>query len=241
MSDSDPTPPSPVSGDDDPRIPTRPLLGLGLVMLPVVGVILVAIAYVVTWGFGLAGRQAAGETVTWRFSGCEAAQVVLEARLADVGLDAEWEAIAGGYTVTTQLTGDATVDESLPATLTTPAVLEVRAGSEVLATTADVIDASVRMDVFMVPYVLLSVDEDAAERVKQYVRSDPEGRMTFHVDGQPIGWQSSSNPVSIGELEINLVLEGDERARMQAVASWSVILDHAPLPCDVTFRGETVR
>jgi len=240
MSDSDPSPPPGVSGDDDPRIPTRPLWGILLVLIPIVGVIAVAIAYAVTWGFGMAGRAARGETVTWRFSGCEAARPLLEDRLADVGLDGTWASAANGYTVTTRLTGDESVDQSLPATLTTPAALEVRGGDEVLATSEDVTDASVRMDLFMVPSVLLSLDPPAAERVKEHVRAVPDGKMTFHVDGERIGWQSNTNPVAVGELEINLDLEGDEQARMRAVASWSVILDHGPLPCPVAFRGETV-
>jgi len=240
MSDSDPNASSQASGEDDPRIPTRPLFGFILVLMPIVGVFLVTIAYVVMWSLGLAGRSAQGEEVTWRFSGCEAALPLLEARLDDVGLSATWTSTSGGYTVTTQLTGDETVDEGLPAMLTTPADLEIRAGDQVLATSADVTDASVRMDIFMVPFVLLKVDEDAAERIKVHVRQDPEGKMAFHVDGRKIGWQSNANPVAIGELEVNLELEGDEKDRMQAVASWSVTLDHGPLPCSVTFRGETV-
>ncbi len=237
MSDSDSSPPD--GGESpDPRHPTRPLLGMALVLMPVLGVIVVTLAYVVTFGFGVAGRQARGSEITWRFSGCPEARPLLEARLADVGLQADWSDERGGFLVTTQLTGDPAVDAGLPATLTTPGDLEIRAGRTVLGTTDDVTDASVRMDLFMVPYVLLSLDDDAAQRVKENVRADPQGKMTFHVDGEKIGWQSNTNPVSVGKLEVNLEMDGDERARMHAVASWSVVLDHAPLPCRVTFEGE---
>ncbi|MEM6931601.1 MAG: hypothetical protein AAF602_32015, partial [Myxococcota bacterium] len=188
MSDSVPPPPPGPENDEDPRIPSRPLWGFALVLAPVFGVIVVTIAYVVTFGFGMAGRGAAGSEVTWRFSGCEEAQPLLEARLDDIGLPATWTAEPGGFVVTTQLTGDAEVDESLPDTLTTPGDLQIRGTREVLATTEDVTEASVRLDLFMVPSVLLALDDAAAQRVKDNVRAEPEGRMTFHVDGRLIGW-----------------------------------------------------
>lgn len=230
--------PEPPDQGLDPRIPTRPLWGFVLVLLPIIGIVLVVSAYVVIVGMGITGRSAQGDEVTWHFTGCEAAQPMIEARLDDIGLPSTWTTGPGTYTVTTRLTGDGTVDRSLPVTLTTPGALEVRGGSLVLASSEDVTYAGVRMDVFMVPSVLLRLDADGADRVKQYVRSEPEGRMEYYVDGQYIGWQSNTNPVSVGEVEINLEMDGDERARMQAVASWSVILDHAPLPCAVSVRGD---
>ncbi|MEN0066780.1 MAG: hypothetical protein AAGA48_31905 [Myxococcota bacterium] len=239
MSTSDPSSSPGWLDPDDPRLPSRPLWGIALALLPVIGVFLVVVAYAVIVGLGTSARSLEGAEVTWRFEGCEAAQPLLEARLDEVGLPATWTAVDGGYTVKTQLTGNPVVDDTLPGTLTTPAALEVRAGDEVLATSADVVDAGPRADIFMVPYVLLRLDDDAGERIKNHVRSDPKGRMTFHVDGKSIGWQSNTNPVSVGELEINLTLEGDEEARMHAVAAWSVTLDHGPLPCPVTFAGPT--
>lgn len=241
MSDTERTDPDDgsIPPGDDPRIPTRPLWGFALVLAPVVGVFLVGLAYVVIGSLGLAGRSAQGAAVTWRFDGCHDARPFLEARLADVGLPAEWSDAPGGYAVKTQLTGDEAVDRALPETLVRRSKLEVYGGDAVLLDSADVTEASVRMDVFMVPYVLLSLDEGAAQRVKQHVRADPEGRLSFVVDGRTIGWQSNRNPVEVGSLEINLELDGDEQARMQAAAEWSVVLDHGPLPCTVNFRGET--
>ena len=217
---------------DDPRIPSRPLWGLAILTLPILGIFVMFIAYGVMWGLGLSGRQAAGEPVTLTFEGCPEARPLLEARLADMGLSGEWTSTASQIQVTAALTGDPEVDANIPDTLASPGALEIRADGEVVATNANVTEASVRMDLFMVPYVLLHLDPPAADRVRDFVRADPEGKVRFWVDGQEIGWQSNSNPVAKGDLEINPAIP-DELERMHAVAAWSVTLDHGPLPCTV--------
>lgn len=218
---------------DDPRLPSRPLWGIAILALPIVGILALFIAYAVMWSLGLAGRSASGEVVEVRFKGCPEARPLLEARLTDMGLQGTWSNTPDGYMATFVPTGDPDVDGSLPATLSAPAALEVRGGDEVLATNRDLADASVRMDLFMVSYVLLELEPDAAERVKAFIRAEPHGKIRFHVDGVDIGWQSNTNPVAVGDLEINPDIN-DELERMRAVAAWSVTLDHAPLPCPVT-------
>ncbi|MBX2797264.1 MAG: hypothetical protein KTR31_06350 [Myxococcales bacterium] len=221
---------------DDPRIPARPLWGLVILSLPVFGVIAVFIAYGIMWSLGLSGRAASGEPVELAFEGCAEARALLEARLQDMGLsEGEWSDTVGGFAVRTPLMGDPDVDGTVPDTLAMPGALEIRGGDEVLATNVDLSDATVRLDIFMVPYVLLRLHEDAAKRVRDHMRSDPRGQLRFWVDGVDVGWQSNSNPVALGELELspNASEDVDEQDRMQQVAAWSVVLDHAPLPCDV--------
>lgn len=221
---------------DDPRLQGRPLWGLVILSLPIFGVIAVFIAYVVMWSMGLSGRAARGAPAEIVFEGCAEARAPIEARVADMGLSpTDWRDVPGGFALETRLTGDPAVDQALPTTLTTPGALEVRGGAQILATNDDLTDASVRLDLFMVSYVLLRLDDEAAQRVKQHVRAEPGGKLWFWVDGHRVGWQSNQNPVAVGELELSPEIS-DEQERMRAVAAWSVVLDHGPLPCPVTAR-----
>ena len=207
-----------------------------ILSLPILGVGVVFVLYGIMWSMGLSGRAAKGEVVELAFDGCAEAQPLIEARLADIGLtEATWRSVSGGFAVQTRLTGDPQVDATIPATLATPGALEVRADGTVIATNADLTEATVRMDLFMVPYVLLHLDADAAQRAQDAMRADPTGKLAFFVDGEDIGWQSNQNTVAKGNLEVSLHIT-DEEARMHAVAAWSVVLDHGPLPCGVRPR-----
>ena len=218
---------------DDPRIPSRPLWGLAILSLPILGIFVVFTGYAVMWWLGLAGRSATGEPVTMAFQGCAEARPFMEARMVEMGLDGVWEAGPSGFSVTAQLTGDEEVDAGLPAVLASVGALEIRGGDQVLATHADVRDATVRMDLFMVPYVLFHLEDPAAQRIRENVREDPGGKLEFFVDGAKVGWQSNQNPLPVGHLEMNPEIS-EEQERMRAVANWAVTLDHGPLPCPVT-------
>jgi hypothetical protein len=223
----------------DPRLQQRPLIGMAILALPLVILVLTVAAYAVTVGFGLRGRTATGPPVTLAFSGCAEAGSVLSARLADMGLSVT---PVDGDPLAFQvvLPPDPEVAAAVPQTLSMPGLLEVRGGDEALAGPEDVVDASVRMDLLMIPSTLLHLSEPAAERVKDYVRADPDARMTFTVDGVTIGTQWNQLSTEIGEVEIDPIgADGqrldDGKARWAAVAAWSVVVDH-PLPCAITPR-----
>ncbi|MEZ4237199.1 MAG: hypothetical protein R3F59_13805 [Myxococcota bacterium] len=223
----------------DPRLRQRPLLGLLILAVPVVAVVLTLVAYAGMVGLGLRGRQATGPPVPLRFDGCAEAGPVLAARLRDMGVEAEPG--DGPLSFVASLPTDPAVAASIPATLAMPGRLEVRGGDQVLAGPSDVVDASVRADVMMVPTTLVHLSQAAAARVRDYVRANPTGRMHFAVDGQVVGSQSNEASEEIGEVEITPEdAHGrpmdDGRARWDLVAAWSVTVDH-PLPCAVTVRG----
>lgn len=221
---------------DDPRLQGRPLWGLAILSLPIFGVIAVSLAYVVMWSLGLSGRSASGAQAEIVFEGCADARAPIEARIADMGLSpTSWREVPGGFAVQTQLTGDPEVDARLPETLTLPGALQIRAGDQILATHEDLTDASVRLDLFMVSYVLLRLRDEAAQRIKRHVRAEPMGKLWLWVDGQRVAWQANQNPVAVGELELSPEIS-DEQERMYAVAAWAVVLDHGPLPCPVVAR-----
>lgn len=221
---------------NDPRLKgMRPAWGLAILTLPIVGVVIVAVGYGSLFLSGTRGRAADGPRVEWTFEGCPEARPLIEARVADMGLEAAFGDAPGGFVAELVLPGDPEVAAGVPATLTMPGALEVRGANELLVTNADLTDASVRVDLLMYPSTLLRLTPEAAERVKKHVRDLPKGELLFYVDGVRAGRQDNQNPVSVGEIELGLD-EGDDKTRMHRAAALSVVLDHGPLPCPVTVR-----
>jgi hypothetical protein len=216
----------------DPRLQGRPLWGLLILALPIVGVAFTFVAYAIMVGMGVRGRAPTGEQVSLAFAGCPEAAAVVGDRMRDMGLEGRPIEVPGGFGFEVVLPSDPDVASRIPATLSAPGRLEILGEGTVLATNADVVDASVRMDLMMVPSTLLQVGPEAAERIVGNVRAHPEGRLEFVIDGAAIGTQSNRNPVGRGEVEIAPPgLDGE--ARFHAVAEWSIIVDH-PLPCEIT-------
>jgi hypothetical protein len=219
---------------DDPRLRQRPLWGLAILLLPILGVVFTFVAYGVMVGFGVRGRPAEGAQVTLAFTGCAEAAPVLADRLGDMGLDPEPHDVTEGFAFDVVLPADPEVAGRIPATLAAPGRLEIHGDGAVLATHADVTGASVRMDLMMTPSTLVNLSAASADRIVKHVRAHPEGRLVFVLDGVSIGTQSNRNPVGVGEVEIAPSGLGDEE-RWRAVAEWSVVVDH-PLPCEVSRR-----
>lgn len=217
----------------DPRLPTRPLWAFVLLALPAIGIVATLFAYAVTWAVGATGRAAGGATVDVTFAGCAAARTAVLARVSDMGLPivSAPGADMDPWVLRVVLPSDGHVAQQIPATLAQVGRLEVRAQEQVIATSDDVLDASVRMDLMMSPRTLVMIDADAAERVAAATRTDPAGALQFYVDGERVGSQANLNPVAKGELEIDPPLGG--RDRWDATAAWSVLVDH-PLPCAPT-------
>ncbi|MCB9686127.1 MAG: hypothetical protein H6735_13890 [Alphaproteobacteria bacterium] len=222
MSDVDP---------DDPRLKTRPIWGLAILVLPIIGVVFVSLAYVVMVSLGLQGRTASGAPMEIELAACDEARDVVAARLDEMGYAARLESSPGGLMARMDGPEDPEVRESLPTTLATPGLLEVRGGERVLASPEDVVDASVRLDAMMTGSTLIHLTSGAADRVRAWVRESPTGQLDFFVDGERVGGQRN-DAVTAGEVEIAPPIDDDAK-RLRAVAHWAIVIDH-PLPCRVT-------
>ena len=233
---------------NDPRIPSRPLWGLAILALPLIGLVVVATAYVGMFVLGTRGRPASGEEVALWYelspscpaAGEKASSVaarVLEARLADMGLKATaLPAPAGGaaFGFSVVMPADAAVAATIPVTLARPGLARLVGGDQLLADNTDIADASIRMDLLMQPSLLLKLDPDAAERVRDHVRAHPQGKMTLWVDEVAVASQRNDRPVQVGEVELTPDDEAmDEKARWSALAELSITVDH-PLSCGLT-------
>jgi hypothetical protein len=212
----------------------RGLFGLAILALPLLLAVVVFVGYGGLLALGLTGR-AGTEPLELAFVGCSEAEPVVAARLADMGFAAVATPAADGFSFAFAGPSDPDVRAALPVDLARTGAFEVRHGDEVLATGADVADASVRVDALMVPTTLLRLRAEGAARVTASVRADPAGQLDFYLDGERIGGQTNT-AVTPEEVEIAPPID-DERARLRATAAWSVLIDHPPLPCPVSPRG----
>lgn len=217
---------------DDPRLRMRPLVGLAILVVPIIGVFATFIAYAVLVSAGLTGRQERGEEIELRFLACEQAIDPIVARLADMGLDAKTRPVAGGFALSVAPPKDDEVAASIPATLVRAGKMEVLSGADLLATNADVVAAEPRLDLRMASFVVLRLSAEAAGRVTSAVRADPRASLTLRVDDVDVAQQPNGTPLAPGEVEFAPNTD-DDVLRMRTIAEWAVVLDHGPLPCPV--------
>jgi hypothetical protein len=207
-----------------------PRKGALLLLIPVAMIPLVFVAWGLMIWAGLAGRPASGPEVDIGVTACPEARDVLLARAADMGLTPAVEARPDGFVLHTRMPEDPESAASVPRALAPPGRFEVRGGDQVLATNADVTEATIRLDLSLSPATLIRLQPAAAQRVAAFVRGDEGGQIEFWLDGQKVGYQVNRE-VSANELEI-WVQEGGDRARLQVAAERGVVIDH-PLPCPV--------
>ncbi|MBA2320903.1 MAG: hypothetical protein H0V89_07100 [Deltaproteobacteria bacterium] len=207
-----------------------PRKGALFLLIPVMLIPVVFCAWGVMLWSGLTGRQPDGDEVAIAVSGCPEAREALAARALDMGLVAEIDDRAGGFSIRTRLPADPAAAASIPEAFPPPGQIEVRGGATILATNGDVAEATVRLDLTLSPATLLRIHPEAAGRIANFVREDPGGRIEFVLDGAPVGYQLNRE-VSANELEI-WVLEGEDRERLTVAAQRGVVIDH-PLPCPV--------
>ena len=214
---------------DDPRLPSRPLLGMAILALPGLGFLAIAIGYTALFAAGSAGRSIDGPEVELRFSGCPDAQQAITARLSDMGLPAtalpSSDASTFGFRL--KLPADPEAARAIPSTLASPGQLQIQDADEAIATNSDLVDASVKMDLLTEPSLLLTLSDAATERLKSHAR--PGHRVSLHIDGARVADTPLDRASSVLDF---LLTEGVERERWSRIAAWSVTVDH-PLPCPI--------
>jgi len=210
--------------------------GVFFLAAPVVMFIFVVIAYTTFGWYGLQGRPAQGDLAVLTFEGCAAGRVALEERLVMMGFSNTVETgLEDQFTVQLTLPADEEVATTLPDTLVRPGQFELRdgPGEEVLVGSEQVQGASHRLDLLMNPTLVVNIPPEEARSLRKRQEHSPYGQLSFWLDGERIGGQKNLKPLEGNEVEVVPTME-DERAKMEAVAAWSVVVAH-PLPCQVAW------
>lgn len=226
-----PTPP--IDAQEIDRL--RPRGGCLILAAPPVAIVAVFIAYAWLIYNGWVGRPADGDVVTLQFEACEAAAPVVQARVEDMGLGEPDLAFDGGrLTVRAQLPARPDAAKDIAHTLSQPGELEVLDDEgNVLMTSADIDYAGVRLDITMSPSTLVVMTEAGRDRVFDYIREHPGGKLHYRIDGTDVWSHGNQKPLGPGEIEIPPDAE-DDQARIQLAASRGIALNNGPLPCPVS-------
>jgi len=207
---------------------------------PLVAIAIVFGLYAYLFAHGWTGRAAAGATVKMHFSACAQAEEVVRTRVEEMGLGApEFHSATDGFSLTAVLPDEPESVEQIPATLATRGLFELRGGgNELLVDNGAVVSSGVRLDMTMTPTTLIVLTLEGAKVVAKHMNGDPDGRMSYFIDGAEVHDQSNRKPFSDAELEIPVIAEND-RAVMARAAHFGIIIGN-PLPCDAKVASEVV-
>jgi hypothetical protein len=213
----------------------RPGWALVFLAAPIAFFALVVVLYAGMWSVGMQGRAAEGGPFDLTVAACPEAVPVLEARLRDVGLPAQVEALgAGRYLVHTARTGRDDVDGALPEALVQPGRFALTYEGRELFDNRGISEATFRLDGMMDMWLLLRLTDAGTDAVVEAVRgSRPGDRLIFVIDGAEVALQPTQRSVQRGEVEGIPLADMDQKTRMRLIAEWSMQIDH-PLPCPVS-------
>lgn len=214
----------------------KPRKGAFILVIPIISVFIVFVLYAGMFWLGLSGRAAEGNRVTLVWATCAEAEPVIAKRVAFMGLgDPELSYADGTLSLTTTLPAEPDVAARIPITLAMPGVLTGTQQShpdQLVIANADVQSAAMRQDLVLMPWTVLTITEEAQERLRAFVMSERDGKVEYRLDGELIGTVSN---LKGAPREVELTPEGtDDRDRMHKAAERSAVLDSGPIPCPIT-------
>lgn len=221
--------------ENDPDLPRRGALGILMLVVPVVSVVLVGAAYVWMAWLGAGGRPASGPVVDVVFRGCPEAQAVVAERVAFMGLaDPTFAPQPDGFRLSARFPAEERVIAAIPVTLAATGALVVRAGDdgEVLATEADVVDATVVPTFLDVPRAQAQLGLEPGKRLKAHMGAHIDAHISAWLDGDLVTRRKNAPPIDDGQVDLDLPELPAER-RIDRAAHAAAVLAHGPLPCPV--------
>lgn len=179
------------------------------------------------------GRPATGERVTLHVKTACAPPTgaVMLRRAAAVGLgDPVLVEAPDGLALTVTLPGLDDDRATIPALLTAPGKLEVRAAGRTVATEDDVSGTALNMDASGSPYAEIAMNGLALTELREATKDG--GRFTVLLDGATL---LDATFDAVRDEKLRLTPDrSTPGAQMRAVADWTILLSSGALPCPVT-------
>lgn len=226
----------------DPDLPNRGKLGMLMLAVPIVSVAIVGTLYLVLAFLGAQGHPADGPLVEVELRGCPEAQAIVAERAAFVGLPevvfrplAATDDAPAGFVMTARFPREERVIASLPGTLSATGKVEVRAGDdgEVLATEADIADATVVPTFLDAPRAQVTLVPEAAKKLKLHMGLHLDDHISVWIDGERYSRRHNAPPEEHGQLDLEQP-ELPAETRIDRAAHAAVVLAHGALPCPLT-------
>jgi hypothetical protein len=216
-----------------------PKIGCLVLLVPIIAILLTFVAYAVLIGSGIRGRPADGAVTQIHLRGCVDAQEVVAQRAQAMGYDdAILAAAPGGFSITFRMPTDSQVSETLPRTLARTGMLEIRADEKgaVLGDNALLESATTRLDLTMAPSTYVTLTKAGIQKIVAHQEANPEGTISFWVDGARLGSQQNARPVTEGSVDL-WPASDDQRMQIRRAAAHAIVLDSGPLPCALTIAS----
>lgn len=211
-------------------LPNRPRAGCWLLVMPLIAIPTVLMGYVVLVWFGYVGVPADGDRVTLDVRTCQAAEAVIQARIADMGLgDPVFSDTVDGFTALVTLPAN-DFAEDIPAALAKGGRFEVRSGGVVVVDNTQVASTTLRLDFTGEPSIAIQLDEDGTQRLLETMQAHPDDTVALFVDGEAMGERVNRPANAAGR--ITLPITGADRPSQVAKAAEFGLVMARPLPCD---------
>lgn len=181
------------------------------------------------------GGSATGERVKMTFSSsCMAeAKPIIMARVEELGLGQPFAEIRNDVLeLTATLPGLESDQLEIPKILSQQGLLRVMDGDNQLATQEDIKSVSLDLDESGMPIVKVIFDPTVHQQLAQHIDAAPREMLLIHIDEED--QVERPNSAKLGD-ELRLVAQtGDTRAQMKVSADRTIVLNHGPIPCEVS-------
>ena len=168
----------------------------------------------------------------------EDAAIVVMHRLELMGLPNR-EVISVEDTLTVRATFPGyteTEHETIPQMLSAIGQLELRAADTVLFSRSDVTLSELDQDESGMPVVVLTLSDEAADRVRTQIAAEPNGTTQFYLDDNLMVDRTNQRQLEGNTIRV-LVMDGDTRSRMQRMADLNIMMNTDPLPCSISVQS----
>ena len=136
----------------------------------------------------------------------------------------------GVLSLTATLPGDPAIAASIPGTLAERGWLEARVGETPIFDSTNVTAGAIRQDLTLIPWTVLTIDDEGQKALQQAVEADREGEVVYFLDDRRIA--RNSNLKGWGpEVELQAEDATNDLDRMHLTAARSVVVGSGPLPC----------
>lgn len=210
---------------------------MGVILAVIVGGLAIA---------GYVGRDATGERLTVVFeTGCgEAWRPIIQQRVDTIGLVEPALTVEGDrLTLTAQFPGLEDDATAIPALLIKPGELGVFVEGDVeweptgesLASTADVTDARLTLDIRARSVVEITLEKEARARVHEAIRAGP---VLYVIDGEVVERYVDKRGMKAMHIDVFPERETLEE-EIRVATDLSIIMQHGPAPCEATVASVT--
>jgi hypothetical protein len=225
---------------------SKPRPGCWLFAVPVIAIMGVFVLYGYMLYYGFQGRLADGDLVELTIETCAESEVMIQARVAAMGLPVEHSVYQDGrLSLQVILPVDSGVADGIPDTLVSPSrfVVYERDGfddAEPIFGPDDFLYAGVRLTMTASPATFVVLKQDRSLALRKHMEEHPYSGLRYELDGQIVGEIKNIPSIGDGQIEIIPRNVASDKELMEVAAARGITINDGPLPCQATVVSRTI-